>query len=144
MVVLNNTKLIGRITKDVILRKTQSGLSVVSFTLAVNRRTKKDEEPKADFISCQAWRSTADFMDKYVKKGNLLLVDGHIQTRNYNDKDGKRVYVTEVVADSVQFLESKKSDQSDQDEATEALQNDEYPQEYDSDTLDIASDDLPF
>lgn len=134
---LNDVKLIGRITKDVTLRKTQSGLSVVSFTLAVNRRIKKDEQPKADFFSCQAWRGTADFMVKYVKKGNLLLVDGHLQTRNYNDKDGKRVYVTEVVADSVQFLESKKSDQ---DEATEALQNDEYPDFTDR----IDDDKLPF
>ena len=114
---------------------------MVSFTLAVNRRTKKDEEPKADFISCQAWRGTADFMEKYVKKGDLLLVEGRIQTRNYDDRDGKRVYITEVVADSVQFLESKKSDESAQNEATGAYtQNDEYA-DY---AAEIQDDDLPF
>lgn len=141
---INRVVLVGRITKDPVLRKTQSGTSVVSFVLAVNRNIKKEGQPEADFINCQAWGKTADALEKYTSKGSMIGIDGRIQTRNYDDRDGKRVYVTEVVADSVQFLESKKSDQSAQDEATEVLQNDEYPQEYDSDTLDIASDDLPF
>lgn len=142
---INRVVLVGRITKDPVLRKTQSGTSVVSFVLAVNRNIKKEGQPEADFINCQAWGKTADALEKYTSKGSMIGIDGRIQTRNYDDRDGKRVYVTEVVADSVQLLESKKNAESTPYEATEApAQNDEYPQEYDSDTLDIASDDLPF
>ena len=137
---INRTILVGRITKDPALRKTQTGTSVVSFVLAVNRKVKKEGQPDADFINCVAWNKTADFMAQYVKKGNLLGLEGHIQTRNYDDRDGKRVYVTEVVADRVQLLESKKSDESAQNEATGALQNDDYA----SYVGDIQSDDLPF
>ena len=137
---INRTILVGRITKDPALRKTQNGTSVVSFVLAVNRKVKKEGQPDADFINCVAWNKTADFMAQYVKKGNLLGLEGHIQTRNYDDRDGKRVYVTEVVADRVQLLESKKSDESAQNEATGALQNDDYA----SYVGDIQSDDLPF
>lgn len=133
---INRVVLVGRITRDPLLRKTQSGTSVVSFTIACNRRVPSQGQD-ADFINCVAWNRTADFMAQYVKKGALLGVDGRIQTRNYDDKDGKRVYVTEVVADSVQFLESKKSDQSAQNEAT--MQNDEYAY-----TADIQNDELPF
>lgn len=108
---INRVVLVGRTTKDPVLRKTQSGTSVISFTLAVNRRM-KDQEQQADFINCVAWNKTADFMAQYVKKGNQLGVEGRIQTRNYDGADGKRIYVTEVVAESVQFLESKGSTQS--------------------------------
>ncbi len=102
---LNRVVLVGRITKDPELRKTQSGLSTVSFTVACNRRfTSQGQEPQADFINCVAWRQTADYMANYVKKGALLGVEGRIQTRNYEDQSGKRVYVTEVVCDSVQTL----------------------------------------
>jgi len=130
---INRTILVGRITRDVMLRKTQSGTSVVSFTIACNRRIKQEGQPEADFINCVAWNRTADFMAQYVKKGALLGVEGRIQTRNYDDKDGKRVYVTEVVADSVQFLESRKADQSSGDEAT--MQNDEYADYVDDGSL---------
>lgn len=101
---INRIVLVGRITKDPELRKTQSGLSTVSFTVACNRRVSKDQEQQADFINCVAWRQTADYMANYVKKGALLGVEGRIQTRNYEDQSGKRVYVTEVVCDSVQTL----------------------------------------
>lgn len=101
---INRVVLVGRITKDPELRKTQSGLSTVSFTVACNRRVSKDQEQQADFINCVAWRQTADYMANYVKKGALLGVEGRIQTRNYEDQSGKRVYVTEVVCDSVQTL----------------------------------------
>lgn len=140
---INRVVLVGRITKDPVMRKTQSGTSVVSFTLAVNRRT-KDKDQQADFIGCQTWNKTADFMAQYVKKGSLLGVEGRIQTRSYDNASGKKVYVTEVVAESVQFLESKK-------EKSEAYQpNDNTYESQMSDTsefdatLDIASDDLPF
>lgn len=138
---INVTVLTGRITRDPLLRKTQSGTSVVSFIVACNRRIKQEGQPEADFISCVAWNKSADFMAQYVKKGNLLGLEGRIQTRNYDDKDGKRVYITEVIADSVQFLESKKAAENTQEEATGAYtQNDEYA-DY---AAEIQDDDLPF
>lgn len=99
---------IGRLTKDPELKSTQNGISVCSFTLAVDRRFKNgDGEREADFIQIVAWRQTAEFIAKYFFKGLRVAVQGSIQTRNYEDKDGKRVYVTEVVADSVYFADSK-------------------------------------
>ncbi len=155
---INRVVLVGRITRDPLLRKTQSGASVVSFTIACNRRVPSQGQD-ADFISCVAWNRTADFMAQYVKKGALLGLEGRIQTRNYDDKDGKRVYVTEVVADSVQFLESKKAAAEQSGYVPQepvANQNqggyqadqpvaDSFDTDFSSaDTLDIASDDLPF
>ena len=139
---INRVVLVGRITKDPILRKTPNGTSVVSFTIACNRRIKQEGQPDADFINCVAWNKTADFMVQYVKKGALLGLEGRIQTRSYDDKDGKRVYITEVVADSVQFLESKKQAENVQNEAYTApmMQNNEYT-DY---AADIPTDDLPF
>ena len=135
---INRVVLVGRITKTPDLRKTQSGTSVVSFTIACNRRVPSQGQD-ADFINCVAWNKTADFMAQYVKKGALLGLEGRIQTRSYDDKDGKRVYITEVVADSVQFLESKKQAESVQNEAY-PVQNNECA-DYAS---DIETDDLPF
>ena len=155
---INRVVLVGRITRDPRLRKTQSGASVVSFTNASNRRVPSQGQD-ADFINCVAWNRTADFMAQYVKKGALLGLEGRIQTRNYDDKDGKRVYVTEVVADSVQFLESKKAAAEQSGYVPQepvANQNqggyqadqpvaDSFDTDFSSaDTLDIASDDLPF
>ena len=124
------------------LRKTPNGTSVVSFAIACNRRIKQEGQPDADFINCKAWNKTADFMAQYVKKGALLGLEGRIQTRSYDDRDGKRVYVTEVVSDSVQFLESKKAAESGGNEAYTApvMQNNECA-DYES---DIETDDLPF
>ena len=154
---INRVVLVGRITKDPELRKTQSGLSTVSFTVACTRRfTSQGQEPQADFINCVAWRQTADYMANYVKKGALLGVEGRIQTRNYEDQTGKRVYVTEVVCDSVQTLvRSNTEGQSNYQpsyQASAPADNSGYtpdsPTSYDNDfsteTLDIASDDLPF
>lgn len=138
---INKVILVGRITKDPELRKTQSGASVVSFTLACNRRNKQEGQPDADFINCVAWNKTADFMAQYVRKGALLGIEGRIQTRNYDDKDGKRVYVTEVVANSVQLLESKKQAENGvSGTETAQMQNNEFA-DYAS---DIQTDDLPF
>lgn len=135
---INVTTLTGRITKDPELRKTQNGTSVVSFTIACNRRVPSQGQD-ADFISCVAWNKTADFMAQYVRKGALLGLEGRIQTRSYDDKDGKRVYVTEVVADSVQFLESKKQAENVHNEAY-PVQNNECA-DYGA---EIETDDLPF
>lgn len=108
---INRTVLVGRLTKDPEVRKTQSGISCAMFTVACDRNRKKDEnsnEPTADFISCVAWRQPADFLGQYAHKGSLVGVDGRIQTRTY-EKDGQRIYMTEVVADQVRLLESKSS-----------------------------------
>lgn len=106
---INNVVLVGRLTKDIDLRYTSSGTAVGSFNLAVNRNFKSQSgEQEADFIQCVAWRKTAETAANYVKKGSLIGVTGRIQTRNYDNDQGQRIYVTEVVADSIQFLESKK------------------------------------
>lgn len=106
---INNVVLVGRLTKDIELRKTQSGLSVASFTIACDRRLsqeqKNNNEQSADFISCVAWRGSADFLGNYAHKGDTVGVEGRIQTRNY-DRDGQKVYVTEIVANSVSILHS--------------------------------------
>ncbi|MDI6414433.1 single-stranded DNA-binding protein [Solobacterium moorei] len=149
---INNVVLVGRLTKDIELRKTQSGLSVASFTVACDRRLSQEQknngEQSADFISCVAWRGSADFLGKYARKGDTVGVEGRIQTRNY-DRDGQRVYVTEVLANSVNLLHSKQTAQS-QEQATYEPQPTQVPtpqQMSDFDYLpnvEVSSDDLPF
>lgn len=105
---MNRVVLVGRLTKDPDLRYTPSGVAVATFTLAVNRAFSNQEgNREADFINCVVWRKPAENVANYLKKGSLAGVDGRIQTRNYEGQDGKRVYVTEIVAESVQFLESR-------------------------------------
>ncbi len=105
---INNVVLVGRLTKDPELKYTQSGIAVTNFTLAVNRPFKNQQgENEADFINCVAWRRQAENTATYVGKGSLVGVEGRIETRNYEGQDGRRVYVTEVVAESVQFLEPR-------------------------------------
>ncbi len=148
---INRVVLVGRLTKDPVLRKTANGVSVTSFTLACTRRFKQEGQPDADFINTVAWNKTADIVQQYTHKGSLVGVEGRIQTRSYDDKDGKRVYVTEVVADSVQFLESKSAAASNayvpEQGSNQSYQSDNsqsYSNDFTSSTLDIASDDLPF
>ena len=155
---INRVVLVGRMKKDPVLRKTASGASVVSFTVACDRRIKTEGQPTADFINTVAWNRTADIVAQYTHKGSLVGVEGRIQTRSYDDQSGKRVYVTEVVADSVQFLEPKGSANANVSTNAYVPQN-SYEPSYEpvadttpsyssdfasSDTLDIASDDLPF
>ncbi|MGM9986859.1 MAG: single-stranded DNA-binding protein [Bacillaceae bacterium] len=105
---LNRVVLVGRLTKDPDLRYTPNGVAVATFTLAVNRTFSNQQgERDADFINCVVWRKPAENVANYLKKGSLAGVDGRLQTRSYEGQDGKRVYVTEVVADSVQFLDSR-------------------------------------
>ena len=105
----------GRLTRDPEIKVTQSGTLVATFTLAIDRKFKdKSGERKCDFLNCVAWRNTAEFIGKYAKKGTKLIVTGEIQTRTYDDKDGKKVYVTEVVVESVEFAESKRADEEKQ------------------------------
>ena len=113
MAALNKVVLIGNLTADPELKQTQSGISVVSFTIAINRRVSKDAEQKTDFINIVAWRKTAEFVGQYFKKGKPILVCGSIQSRSYTDNQGNKRYVTEVVADEVGFVESKSESQSD-------------------------------
>ena len=105
---MNRVILVGRLTKDPELRYTANGVPVASFTLAVNRPFKNQAgEQEADFINCVVWRKPAENAANYLKKGSLAGVDGRVQTRNFDGQDGRKVYVTEVLADSVQFLEPK-------------------------------------
>ena len=139
---INNVTIVGRLTRDPELRKTESGTSVVSFTVAVNRRFNRDE---TDFINVVAWNQTADFLAKYGDKGALVGVEGRLQTRNYEDKDGKMVYVTEVVADNVQLLESKaKADERRSQDGNIQNYYKEKEEEFGGPTIDISSEDLPF
>lgn len=101
---INRVVLIGRLVRDPELRKTQNGTSVCSFTLAVNRRQNQDGTQDADFINCVAWNKLADNIQLYQKKGNQLGIEGRINTRSYDNQQGQKVYVTEVVAENVQFL----------------------------------------
>ena len=103
---MNRVELTGRLTKDVELRQTQSGLPTATFTIAVDRVSK---EQTADFIACVAWRQSAEYLAKYGKKGNWVEVAGKIQVRSY-DRDGHKTYVTEVVADDVHLVGGKKED----------------------------------
>ncbi|MCR4372349.1 MULTISPECIES: single-stranded DNA-binding protein SsbA [Bacillus amyloliquefaciens group] len=110
---LNRVVLVGRLTKDPELRYTPSGAAVATFTLAVNRTfTNQSGEREADFINCVTWRRQAENVANFLKKGSLAGVDGRLQTRNYENQQGQRVFVTEVQAESVQFLEPKNSGSS--------------------------------
>lgn len=107
---INRVVLVGRLTKDPELRYTPAGAAVATFTLAINRTyTNQQGDREADFINCVIWRRPAENVANFLKKGSLAGVEGRIQTRNYEGQDGKRVYVTEVQADSVQFLEPRSS-----------------------------------
>lgn len=108
---MNNANLVGRLTRPVDLRYTQSGIAYGSFTLAVNRKYKnKDGEREADFINCVIWKKGADLLANYTQKGSLIGVSGPIQTRSYDNQQGQRVYVTEVLVENFDFLESRKND----------------------------------
>ncbi len=105
---INNVVLVGRLTKDPDLRYTANGAAVATFSLAVNRNfTNQSGEREADFINCVLWRKPAETLANYARKGTLLGVTGRIQTRNYENQQGQRVYVTEVVAENFQLLESR-------------------------------------
>ena len=151
---LNKVILIGRTTRDVDFRRTSTGTPVATFTLALdNRYVLKDGKPTTDFINCVAWNKTAETMDKYVKKGMLIAVEGRLQTRNYENKDGNRVYVTEVVCDNMRMLENRNSSNTstyleDYEPSNNGYQKDENNESEVKDTnsveFNISEDDLPF
>jgi len=145
---LNRVILIGRLTRDPDLRYTPSGVAVTNFTLAVDRPFKTDSgEREADFISIVVWRQLAETCANYLKKGRLTAVEGRIQVRNYENNEGKRVYVTEVIADNVRFLESNReggqqSERSEERPAARSRENDPFSD--DGKPIEISDDDLPF
>lgn len=150
---MNRVVLVGRLTKDPELRFTSSGIAVATFTLAVNRTfTNQQGEREADFINIVVWRRPAENVANYLRKGSLAGVDGRIQTRHYDGQDGRRVYVTEVVADSVQFLDTRKSEEPKKQEqrytpdpGASFKQNNDMQDPFAQDgQIDINDDDLPF
>lgn len=137
---INRIILVGRLTKDPSLKYTENGVAVSNFTVAVNRPfTNQQGERDADFINCVIWRKPAENLANYMRKGSQIGVDGRIQSRTFEGKDGKTVFVTEVVADSVQFLESKGSKQ---DKPAQQTQSNSFAN--DGEPLEITDDDLPF
>lgn len=110
---LNKVVLAGRLTADPELKQTTSGISVTSFTLAVNRRyAKEQEQQQTDFINIVAWRQTAEFISRYFRKGSALCITGTIQTRSWQDQQGQKRYATEVIADEAMFVDSKSDSQT--------------------------------
>lgn len=109
---LNHIDLMGRITKDIELRKTGSGVPVASFTIAVDRDFGQNGQKETDFIEVVAWKNTAEFVSKYFSKGKMIVVSGRLQIRKWNDKDGNKRSTAEVVADSVYFGESKSNSEN--------------------------------
>lgn len=148
---INRTVLIGRLTKDPDLRSTGSGISVATFTLAVNRQfTNNQGEREADFINCVIWRKGAEILSQYTHKGSLVGVEGRLQTRSYQKDDGQRVYVTELVVDNFSFLESKSQNKSESqtepefDSSTVPNKTADDPFSDNGSTINISDDDLPF
>lgn len=146
---INNVTLVGRLVAPPDLRKTPKNVSSLQGTLAVNRNFKNENgEREADFINFQAWRGTADIIAQYCGKGSLIGITGRIQTRNYENQQGQRVYVTEVVAESVALLESRNSQQS-QGQGNSFQNGNNHSGGYqstfgNSNPMDISDDDLPF
>lgn len=150
---INNVVLVGRLTKAPELKYTPSGNAVAQFTMAVNRNfTSKSGERETDFINCVIWRKPAESLANYMRKGSLIGVTGRIQTRNYENQQGQRVYVTEVVCDNFQMLEPKEMNES---RINNSQGNSQHSQNNDSvdstnnfsdekNSISISDDDLPF
>lgn len=127
---MNSVQLIGRLTKDIDLRYTQSGTAVGSFNLAVERNFKNaDGERETDFIRCQIWRKAAENLEKFTSKGSLIGIEGSVQTRNYENNQGQRVYVTEINVENFTLLESKKDSQNNNASGTQNNDVGEYNQQ---------------
>lgn len=142
---INNFVGVGRTTKDVELRYSKNGVAIANFTLAITRRFDKEN---ADFIRCVAFKKTAELLAQYVKKGHQLGIEGSIQTDSYDDKDGKRVYTTEVIVNNMQFLETK-GQQNTQQQRVDAYNNtvnqaQGNPFENQGQQIDVTDDSLPF
>ncbi|MFA1819651.1 single-stranded DNA-binding protein [Virgibacillus oceani] len=170
---LNRVVLVGRLTRDPDLRYTANGTAVANFTVASDRPfTNQQGERETDFVNCVTWRRQAENLANYMKKGSMIGVDGRVQTRRYDNQEGKTVFVTEILAENIQFLESKGSSQNrggeepsgfqqnrnqnqyqpnqnqnqsqNQNQNPSQNQNQENPFSSSGDPIDISDDDLPF
>ncbi len=155
---MNRVILVGRITKDPELKRTNSDIAYVQFTIAVNRSYQnKSGERQADFISCVAWRQTAELIARYIRKGNQIGLEGQIQTRQYDDPNGITRYVTEVMCEQIHFLEPKRQEemqpyndvpyqprQQPKPYQPNPSPKQESPFDTSNSTFDITGDDLPF
>ena len=156
---INSVVLVGRLTKDPELRYTPSGVPMARFTVAVNRTfSNQNGEREADFINCIAWRNQAENLSNFMRKGSLIGVTGRIQTGSFEGQDGKRVYTTDVIADSIQFLEPRSN--QDPRPSDYATQSNQTPQQSSSNQgnrtpdadpfnqpngpVEVSEDDLPF
>lgn len=158
---MNKAILIGRLTRDPELRSTPTGRNVCQFSIAVNRTyTNANGEREADFINCVVWDKQAENLAKYQKKGNQIAVDGRVQTRNYDDNNGKKVYVTEILVNNISFLDAKGSSntgnsfsslpeppmqmESESVERVETVSVEKDPFEAFGNSIEISDNDLPF
>ena len=149
---MNNVNLIGRMTKDPEMRYTPNGVAITRFTLAVERLfiDKNSGKREADFINCVAWKKSAENVANYCKKGSQVGVTGRIQTRNFEGKDGNRVYMTEVVCDNVQFLSTSNNNGQNKGKTDNSNQSNPYGNRdsYQSNpfggSIAVSDDDLPF
>ena len=140
---MNSVSLMGRLTADPELKTTQNGISYCRFTVAVNRYS-KDGEDTDEFISCVAWRSTAEFICNYFLKGNKIALIGSIQTGSYTDKDGRKVYTTDVNTDKVFFCESKKDGDNNTAAKSSKQRKARKEEPIDDEVFEEIADDLPF
>lgn len=145
---LNRVVIVGRLTKDPDLRYTPSGVAVANFTVAVNRPFSNQQgNREVDFINCVIWRKQAENLANYMNKGSMVGVDGRIQTRSFDGQDGKRVFITEIVAESVQFLENKSSEgskSSHQQHSNTGQHQTNKGLEHEGEPVNLEDDDLPF
>ena len=152
---MNRVILVGRITKDPEIRYTSNDIPVCQFTLAVNRRYQSNGERQADFINCVAWRSSAELLGKYVKKGAQIGVEGQIQVRSYEDNGGVKRYATEVICESITFLESRSSRENSGYSGYNDIEQYNIPEQrkspsqdsrdpFEDISNDLSNDDLPF
>lgn len=150
MASFNKVIIMGRLTADPEAKQTQSGTAVVSFTLAVDRRYNKGEEKQCDFINVVAWKQTADFICRYFKKGQAMLVCGELQTRSWQDNSGNKRYATEVLASEVTFCEAKRESEGNNANASHSAAQGKFeapayvPEAYAKFEEIKSDDDLPF
>lgn len=133
---MNKVLLTGRLTRDPELRYTPNGKAVCNFTIATNRPVVRDGEKTADFINCIVWGKTAENLSKYQVKGSLIGIDGRLESRSYDDKDGNKRYVTEVQVEHIEFLGSKSDGQA-------AAKESNHYEEF-GNAIEISDDELPF
>lgn len=140
MAALNRVILVGRIVRDPELKRTASGTSVTSFTIAIDNPTKAGSEKTTSFIPCTSWNKTAENVAKYCSKGTLVGIDGRLNQRSYEDKNGNKHSIVDVIAETVQFLEKKGNNGEEGDNDTDMIDSDVVAQE----GIDASDDELPF